>query len=82
MIATLHYDLIEPNWNTLKCPEGTHYMVYFFTKKQLKSDLGRVPERSVTAGNKEDLKKVLYFDINRNVLNVEDVERVLSPMFA
>ena len=42
--ATVHSDLIEPNFITLKAPEGTHWIVFVFTKSHLKHRLGSKTE--------------------------------------
>jgi hypothetical protein len=38
-IATVHFDLIDPNLITLKAPYGTHWILFLFAKSQRKGTL-------------------------------------------
>ena len=73
--ATAHYDLISPNIASLKAPEGTHWILFVFTKDHLKKRLGEKLDMYLTAG--EHLDKAIYFDAEKKILNPEAIDRLL-----
>ena len=77
--ATLHYDLIEPNISSLKAPDGTHWILFLFTKPQLKDRLGLKNFLYLKAG--EHLGKAIYFDANKKILNPDAIDRLVAPLF-
>ncbi len=77
--ATLHYDLIEPNLSLLKPPDGTHWIIFIFTKEQLRDRLGNKTMMGFRPG--EHLHKAIYFDSSKKILNPESIDRLIVPLF-
>ena len=77
--ATLHSDLINPNFITLKAPDRTHWILFVFTKSQLKDRLGSKTFKGLKAG--EHLDKSIYFDSSKKILNPDAIDRLICPLF-
>ena len=76
--ATVHFDLIEPNIISLKAPDGTHWILFVFTKSQLKDRLGFKTLIRFKPG--EHLDKAIYFDAEKVILNPEAIDRLIAPL--
>jgi hypothetical protein len=76
--AAAHSDLIDPNFIALKAPKGTNWIVFVFTKSQLKNRLGLKHFMYLKAG--EHLDKAIYFNSEKKILNPEIIDR-LVPLF-
>ena len=77
--AAVHSDLIEPNFIYLNAPKETNWIIFLFTKSQLKNRLGKNTYLYLKPG--EHLEKVIYFDANKQILNPEVIDRLVVPLF-
>jgi hypothetical protein len=77
--ATVHYDLIEPNFASLEVLKGTRWIVFLFTKDQLKDRLGYKTFFYLKPG--EHLEKAIYFNAEKRILNLEVIDRLIAPLF-
>ena len=78
-VATVHNDLIDPNFITLNAPKETHWIIFIFTKQQLKDRLGKKTFMGIKPG--QYLDKAVYFDSNKNILNPEVINRLIASLF-
>jgi hypothetical protein len=77
--AAVHNDFIEPNISSLKAPDGTHWILFIFTKEQLQDRLGKI--QGIYFKPDEYLEIAIYFDSSKKILNPESIDRLIVPLF-
>ena len=77
--AAVHNDFIEPNISSLTAPDGTHWILFIFTKEQLQERLGKKQDMYFKPG--EYLEIAIYFDSSKKILNPESIDRLIVPLF-